>query len=527
MSTVERLAGEARSLRPRLTIPTDLATLIPGAPPVAVTGVTLDSRLVRPGDLYVALPGTHHHGARFATAAAAGGASAVLTDVAGAELAGSVTVPVVVARNPREQLARIAAEIFGNPAEAMTMYAVTGTNGKTTTTFLLEAALAAAGVRTGLIGTIGFRLDGATLPGARTTVTTPEAPELQALLGFLREAGAEAVLMEVSSHALVLGRADQIRFAVAGFTNLGRDHLDFHPDEEAYFAAKASLFTAEHSRHAVINIDDPRGAELAAQVRRAGELGLTTVSLSADADCQVQHAEVAADGRTRVSARLGDQRVEFRLNLPGDFNVRNALTALAMIAATGGDVAAAATGSGGRLGAGPAAAGRPRPGGTGRLRRLRPHPAGGRRGSSRPGGSGASPRECTRGTGAGSRCSAAGATATRSSAARWARPPHSNADLVVITDDNPRSEAPEAIRAQVLTGARAAVQRDALATEVLDGGDRRSAIRQALEHAGPGDVVAVLGRGHEPDQEIAGGRVPFSDAAVVAEEWAALQGVRR
>ena len=160
------------------------------------------------------------------------------------------------------------------------MYAVTGTNGKTTTTFLLEAALAAAGVRTGLIGTIGFRLDGATLPGARTTVTTPEAPELQALLGFLREAGAEAVLMEVSSHALVLGRADQISFAVAAFTNLGRDHLDFHPDEESYFAAKASLFTAERSRHAVINIDDPRGAELAAQVRRAGELGLTTVSLS-------------------------------------------------------------------------------------------------------------------------------------------------------------------------------------------------------------------------------------------------------
>ncbi len=527
MSTVERLAGEARSLRPRLTIPTDLTTLIPGAPPVAVTGVTLDSRLVRPGDLYVALPGTHHHGARFATAAAAGGASAVLTDGAGAQLAGSVTVPVVVARNPREQLARIAAEIFGNPAEAMTMYAVTGTNGKTTTTFLLEAALAAAGVRTGLIGTIGFRLDGATLPGARTTVTTPEAPELQALLGFLREAGAEAVLMEVSSHALVLGRADQIRFAVAGFTNLGRDHLDFHPDEEAYFAAKASLFTAEHSRHAVINIDDPRGAELAAQVRRTGELGLTTLSLSADADCQVQHAEVAADGRTRVSARLGDQRVEFRLNLPGDFNVRNALTALAMIAATGGDVAAAASGL--------ADASVP-----GRLQRVDLGPAA-------PavyvdfahtpqavaaalhalGGSGAVPP----GTHAGDRRRIAvlGSGGDRDPLKRGSMGEAAahHADLVVITDDNPRSEAPEVIRAQVLTGARAAVQRDALATEVLDGGDRRSAIRQALEHAGPGDVVAVLGRGHEPDQEIAGGRVPFNDAAVVAEEWAALQGVRR
>ena len=183
--------------------------------------------------------------------------------------------------------------------------------------------------------------------------------------------------MEVSSHALVLGRADAISFAVAGFTNLGRDHLDFHPDEEAYFAAKAALFTAERSRHAVINIDDPRGAELAERVRRAGELGLTTVSLTAAADCRTLACRAA--GRTAgplVRARLGDQPVEFTLGLPGDFNVRNALTALAMVAATGGRRGRRGRGSGRRLGAGPDAAGRPRPGRAGGLRRLRPHPAG-------------------------------------------------------------------------------------------------------------------------------------------------------
>ena len=140
------------------------------------------------------------------------------------------------------------------------------------------------GVHTGLIGTIGFRLDQTPLGGARTTVTTPESTELQALLAFLRENGAEAVLMEVSSHALVLGRADAITFDVSAFTNLGRDHLDFHGDEETYFEAKASLFTASRSRQAVISIDDAHGRELAERIRRAGELRLTTVSLHEPAD---------------------------------------------------------------------------------------------------------------------------------------------------------------------------------------------------------------------------------------------------
>ena len=158
--------------------------------------------------------------------------------------------------------------IYGRPADALTMCAVTGTNGKTTTTFLLEAALRAGGVSTGLVGTVGFRLNGVALDCVPTTVTTPESTDLQGLLAFLLEEGAKTVVMEVSSHALVLGRAEAISFDVAAFTNLGRDHLDFHGDMESYFEAKASLFTPQRTKHAVINVDDPRGRELVQRIGR-------------------------------------------------------------------------------------------------------------------------------------------------------------------------------------------------------------------------------------------------------------------
>src|SRR5215210_7328684 len=282
VASVPVVSNETRPsvLRPRAVRPVSLTDLYAAAAPAMVSGVTHDSRLVRPGDLYVALPGRRQHGAVFAAQAAAGGAAAILTDADGTRLAAAAGVPLVTVSDPRREMARAAAAIYGRPAEAMTMYAVTGTNGKTTTTFLLDAALRASGVRTGLVGTIGFFLDGEQLDAARTTVTTPESTELQGLLGYLREHGVSTVTMEVSSHALVLGRVDAIPFAVAAFTNLGRDHLDFHPDEEAYFAAKASLFVPERARHAVVNIDDPRGRQLAERLAAAGELELTTVGLT-------------------------------------------------------------------------------------------------------------------------------------------------------------------------------------------------------------------------------------------------------
>jgi len=475
-----------------------------------ISGITIDSRLVRPGDLYVALSGAHHHGAEFAQQAAAAGAVAILTDTAGSLLAQEVSLPVVVVDHPRQAMAGVAATIYGRPADALTMCAVTGTNGKTTTTFLLEAALRAGGVSTGLVGTVGFRLNGVALDCVPTTVTTPESTDLQGLLAFLLEEGANTVVMEVSSHALVLGRAEAISFDVAAFTNLGRDHLDFHRDIESYFEAKASLFTPERTKHAVINVDDPRGRELVQRIGRHSGMELSTVSLDGDAACRALAYEVQPDGRTAVRADLRGRILNFSLYLPGDFNIRNALTALAMVDAIGGDLERATIGLGqahvaGRMQRVELGLGAPRVyvdfahtpqaiaaalQAVGTQRRIVVLGCGGDRDPHKRGPMG-------------------------EAAARFA-------DVVIATDDNPRSEDPRAIRTELITGAQNAVRKDGLTTEVIDGGDRRSAIRLALQIASPSDVVAILGKGHELGQEVAGTVLPFSDPDVAAEEWAVL-----
>ena len=496
-------------------VPVGLAELFGDAAPdvaVRVSGVTLDTRLVQPGDLFVALPGRHQHGAAFAGAAARDGAAAILTDRAGADLAASAGPSIVVVPDPRQAMATVAARVYGEPARAMTMYGVTGTNGKTTTCYLLEAALRAAGVRTGLVGTIGFRLDGVDLPGARTTVTTPESPELQGLLGYLREGGASAVSMEVSSHALVLGRADAVVFDVAAFTNLGADHLDFHGDLESYFEAKASLFTPERTRRAVLNVDDPRGQTLGRRLAADGSVPVTRIGLDPSADVHPLHIGPVRRGRTRLRAAVLSESVEAWLTAPGDYNVRNALTALAMVAVTGGDVAAAAAGLGravvpGRMervelgAAAPLAyvdfAHTPQAV-TAALSAIRD--------STEPGGRLLAVLGCGGDRDPAKRepmgAAAAGA-----------------ADVVVVTDDNPRGEDPAAIRAAVLRGARLQVRTGGRRVEVLDGGDRRQAINAALAGSGPGDVVVVLGKGHERGQEVAGATLPFVDGDVLGQEW--------
>jgi UDP-N-acetylmuramoyl-L-alanyl-D-glutamate--2,6-diaminopimelate ligase len=500
-------------LRPRTRHQIGLAELFgntAAASDPVVSGISIDSRLVRPGDLYVALSGAHHHGAEFIQQAAQAGAVAILTDAAGGRIANGVQLPVIVVDHPRQAMAGLAATIYGRPADALTMCAVTGTNGKTTTTFLLEAALRAGGVSTGLVGTVGFRLNGVALDCVPTTVTTPESTDLQGLLAFLLEEGAQTVVMEVSSHALVLGRADAITFDVAAFTNLGRDHLDFHGDMESYFEAKASLFTPERTRHAVINVDDPRGRELVQRLGRQAGIGLTTVSVDGDAACRALAYEAQPNGGTAVRADLRGRTVDFSLRLPGDFNIRNALTALAMVDAIGGDLERAAAGLAqanvsGRMQRVELGLGAPLVyvdfahtpqaiaaalEAVGNRRRIVVVGCGGDRDPQKRGPMG-------------------------EAAARYA-------DVVIATDDNPRSEDPAAIRAQLIDGARAAVLRDGLATEVIDGGDRRSAINLALQLAAPGDVIAILGKGHELGQEIAGTVLPFSDPVVAAEEWAVL-----
>ena len=256
---------------------------------VVVTGLSLSSQRVQPGDLYAALPGTRAHGIGFLEQALESGAVAVLTDPAGAESAGA-ELPVVVVDRPRELLGRLAARLYGEPATALRMIGVTGTQGKTTTVRLAEAALQNATIRAASIGTVGTRVAGGDVP---TSLTTPEAPDLHGLFAMMREREVQACAMEVSSHALVMGRVDGVVFDVAVFLNLGRDHLDFHSDEEDYYRAKASLFVPERARLALVNIDDEYG------VRLAGETALPvrTMSLRDErADWRAVDIQTYADG---------------------------------------------------------------------------------------------------------------------------------------------------------------------------------------------------------------------------------------
>ena len=485
----------------------------PPPPDPILTGVTADSRLVHPGDLYVAAPGATVHGAGFVAEAVRLGARAVLTDPAGRERtidAVPPEVPVAVAPDPRVLVPVLADHLYHHPAGRLQLFGITGTNGKTTTAYLLQSALRAAGQHVGLIGTIGFQLDDRQLEARRTTVTTPEAAELQALLAVMVEQGAEAVVMEVSSHALALDRIAGLRFAVAAFTNFGSDHLDFHGDVASYFAAKASLFTSARTDRAVINVDDPRGGELIQQALAEKLSAVRSVSLDGRADYAVLNREAAGQGRTAVTASTPRGTVEFALGLPGEFNVRNALTALAMADLVGVDLERAASGLAdalvpGRmqrvdLGVGaatvfvdfahtPQAVSAVLAGLVGH-RRIVVLGCGGDRDPEKRAPMGA----------------AAAAAA----------------ELVVVTDDNPRSEDPAAIRAAVLAGAHAEAERSGRAVTVTDGGQRRDAIAVALAASAPGDVVAVLGKGHERGQQVAGRVLPFADEDAIREVWAEL-----
>ncbi len=493
------------ALRPASPPGVDLTDLSGGAVG-HVDGVCLDSRSVRPGDLYVGLPGENTHGARFAADAVAAGARAILTDAEGAALAVGVGVPVVVVDDPRSTMGELAARANGDPSKRLRMFGVTGTNGKTSTVFLLEAALVALGERVASIGTIGFRLDGRRLESRRGTVTTPEAPDLQAMLGYMADQGAQSVAMEVSSHALAQNRTVGIDFAVAAFTMFGSDHLDFHHGLDDYFAAKARLFVGGRARVVVINADDAWGRKLIDLVRADGRARVVTTGVAdRDADFRLVSAVTRADGSSDVTLATPDGELAYSISMLGDFNVRNSMTALAMVFAAGLDVRRAAPGLSvaqvpGRmqlLDLGPGAP---------HLvvdfahtaqaveAALRALPAGGRH----------------------IVVLGAGGDRDRSKREPMGEVAARNADMVIVTDDNPRTEPPASIRAAVLTGARAAASGD---TQVVDGGARRDALALALRAARPDDWVAVLGKGHETGQDKGGVITPFDDVEVLRALW--------
>jgi UDP-N-acetylmuramoyl-L-alanyl-D-glutamate--2,6-diaminopimelate ligase len=301
-----------------------------------VSGISLSTARIRPGDLYAALPGTRAHGADYAGQALAAGAVGVLTDPAGLDRLPPGT-PAIVVAEPRRVLGRLAARIYGDPATDLRVIGVTGTQGKTTTTRILEQGLTASGVTSAVIGTVGTRIAG---EDVKTELTTPEAPDLHGLFAVMRERGVEACAMEVSSHALVLGRVDGVVFDVATFLNLGRDHLDFHHDLDHYFAAKAGLFTPERARVGLTNVDDEFGVRL---------LDVATIPMSTyssrgnDADWRAVDVALTATGADFTVVGPGVE-LAAAIHIPGEFNVSNALAAIASAALAGLDPRSVADG---------------------------------------------------------------------------------------------------------------------------------------------------------------------------------------
>jgi UDP-N-acetylmuramoyl-L-alanyl-D-glutamate--2,6-diaminopimelate ligase len=462
------------------------ARRIVGDDAVEIGSLAYDSRKAGPGTLFFCVVGEKRDGHDFAARVVEAGAVALVVE---REL--DVPVPQVVVPSARAAMAPFAAAFWGDPTAQLQVIGVTGTNGKTTTAYLAREILEAAGIQTGLMGTVKQVVGGVEEPVERTT---PEAIDLQETFRRMIEGGDRAVAMEVSSHALVLHRADAIHFDVAVFTNLTQDHLDFHQTMEEYFEAKRMLFDADPGVR-IVNVDDPYGRRLAEEFEC-----LTFSAEGADADYRATDVEFDAGGATFTVAG----KAELTTGMPGHFNVANTLGAFAAAEALGVDAGTAAAG----LAAAARVPGRFEPIDEGQgfavlvdyahtpdsmenvlraARRLTP----------------------------GKLISVFGAGGDRDKAKRplMGRAGGVLSDVAVVTSDNPRSEDPEAIVAEVAAGAREG------GAELLVEVDRHAAIALALGRAKPGDTVVIAGKGHEQGQEFEGGRkVPFDDREVAREE---------
>jgi UDP-N-acetylmuramoyl-L-alanyl-D-glutamate--2,6-diaminopimelate ligase len=499
---------------------------------------------VQPGDLYAALPGSRVHGADFCRDATARGAVAILTDAAGRDRAAACGVPVFVVASPRDRLGDVSCWIYGDPSARMRLIGVTGTSGKTTTSYLAEAGLRAAGHVTGLIGGVELRAGAEVFEAA---LTTPEAPDLQALLAVMVERGVTAAAMEVSSHSLALGRVAGTRYDVAVFTNLSQDHLDFHAGFEDYFQAKAALFTPRYAGIGVVNVADAYGRRLAA----SAAIPITTFSAGGGdrgaghggaghggaypADWRAVDVRSGADGSAFRVVGPGGVEADATVTLPGPFNVANALAAIVALVESGVRLEDAVAGIASC------------PGVPGRLQRVPLLSSGGatpRTPRGVPDG-----RASISGTRAGipdafvdyAHKPAAVEAVLRSLRSvtagdliivlgcggdrdRGKRPLMAAAavdlaDVTILTSDNPRSEDPLAILDEMLHGVVGIPQGER--GRVIIEPDRAAAISLAVGMAGKGDVVLVAGKGHETGQYVGGAVLPFDDSAVTAAAIAA------
>jgi UDP-N-acetylmuramoyl-L-alanyl-D-glutamate--2,6-diaminopimelate ligase len=480
----------------------DASALATAAGETEVTALAYDNRTVQPGTLFFCVPGYTRDGHDFAPDAVERGASALVV-----ERPLGLGVPEVVVPSVRAAMGPAAAAFHGRPSEQLAVVGVTGTNGKTTTAFLVRALLEAAGRQTGLLGTVTAIVGGAERDVQRTTA---EAIELQRDLAEMREGGDVAAAIEVSSHALRLHRADATRFAAAIFTNLTQDHLDFHPTMDDYYAAKRLLFLPQEGERpgvAVVNVDDPYGARLAQELRDAGS-AVVTIAIEADADWRASDLSTGLTGST-FTARTPEGDITLRTPLPGRFNVQNVLGAIAAVRALGVPLAeiAAALPAAGRV------PGRFEPVDEGQEFAVlvdyahTPDSLDNVLQAAR----GLTERRVLTVFGCGGDRDRTKRPLMGGIAARLA-------DEAYVTSDNPRSEDPEQILRDVVEGTGTGPN---VHVEV----DRRKAIFQAVAAAATGDVVVIAGKGHEQGQEFAGGeKLPFDDVTVAREALRARGG---
>lgn len=481
----------------------DLRDLLHGlarAPDVRVSGLSSDSRQVQKGDLFLATGGARSHGLDYVDDVVRAGAAAIAFDVSTVSTGPSdIGVPLIAVEDLAGKLGLIANRYFGFASERITVSGVTGTNGKTTVAWLIAQALRRLGVSCGYAGTLGYGVDRL---ASGDDMTTPDVVELQRRLATFCDEGASQAAIEVSSHALAQARVDGVRFEYALFTNLGRDHLDYHGDMASYGAAKALLFVDYEPRVGIINVDSEFGSRLAERCR--GEVVAVSTDIERTANGRPYvfvRSVVAREAHSDVVVASSWGEARFELAMPGDFNVANAVLALALLLHQGHPIEAACRALSG-VEAPPGRMQRVMPGKGGptvyidyahtpdaleaALEALRPHCRG--------------KLWCVFGCG-GERD-------------RGKRPLMGNvaermADVVVITSDNPRREAPERINAEILTGLRRAAD----ATVI---NDRGAAITHTIEAAAPGDVVLIAGKGHEHHQQLGARRIIFSDDRVAA-----------